>query len=54
MRVEYEKCSQEGKPFKGIYLMNKGEIDKAYDSVPATDKEVKEGFKALIELGESA
>jgi hypothetical protein len=54
MRVEYEKCSQEEKPFKGIYLMNKGEIEKANESVPASDKEVKEGFKALIELGESA
>lgn len=54
MRVEYEKCSQEQKPFKGIYLMNKGEIEKANESVPASDKEVKEGFKALIELGESA
>ena len=54
MRVEYEKCLQEEKPFKGIYLMNKEEVQKAYDSVPASDKKVKEGFKALIELGESA
>ena len=54
MRVEYEKCLQEEKPFKGIYLMNKDEVQKAYDSVPASDKKVKEGFKALIELGESA
>ncbi len=54
MRVEYEKCLEEEKPFKGIYLMNKEVVQKAYDSVPASDKKVKEGFKALIELGESA
>ena len=54
MRDEYQKCLQEEKPFKGIYLMNKEEVQKAYDSVPASDKKVKEGFKALIELGESA
>ena len=54
MRDEYQKCLQEEKPFKGIYLMNKEEVQKAYDSVLASDKKVKEGFKALIELGESA
>lgn len=54
MRVEYQKCVQEEKSFKGLYLMNKDQIDQAYESVPASDKEVKEGFKALIELGESA
>ena len=54
MRVEYQKCVQEEKSFKGLYLMNKDQIDQAYESVPASDKEVKDGFKALIELGESA
>ncbi len=54
MRVEYQNCLQEEKSFKGIYLMNKDQIDEACKSVPATDKQVKEGFKALIELGESA
>tara|TARA_Y100000004_G_scaffold49186_1_gene54152 strand:+ start:4263 stop:4931 length:669 start_codon:yes stop_codon:yes gene_type:complete len=54
MRVEYQNCLQEEKSFKGIYLMNKDQIDQAYESVPASDKEVKDGFKALIELGESA
>jgi len=54
MRVEYQKCVQEEKSFKGLYLMNKDHIDQAYESVPASDKQVKDGFKALIELGESA
>lgn len=54
MRVEYQKCVQEEKSFKGLYLMNKEQIDQAHDSVPASDKQVKEGYKALIELGESA
>ena len=54
MRVEYQNCLQEEKSFKGIYLMNKEQIDQAYESVSASDKEVKDGFKALIELGESA
>ena len=54
MRVEYQKCVQEEKSFKGLYLMNKDQIDQAYESVPASDKQVKEGYKALIELGESA
>ena len=54
MRVEYQNCLQEEKSFKGIYLMNKDQIDQAYESVSASDKEVKDGFKALIELGESA
>ena len=54
MRVEYQKCVQEEKSFKGLYLMNKHQMDQAYESVPASDMEVKDGFKALIELGESA
>lgn len=54
MRVEYQNCVQEEKSFKGLYLMNKEQIDQAYESVPASDKQVKEGYKALIELGESA
>ena len=54
MRGEYQKCEQEEKAFKGLYLMNKDQIDQADESVPASDKQVKDGFKALIELGESA
>lgn len=54
MRVEYQNCVQQEKSFKGLYLMNKDQIDQAYESVSASDKQVKEGYKALIELGESA
>ena len=54
MRGEDQNCLQEEKSFKGMYLMNKDQIDQAYESVSASDKEVKDGFKALIELGESA
>ena len=51
MRKQYDECKKNGTSFKGTYLMNKKEIQKACES--ANDKD-KEGYKALIEIGESA
>ena len=54
MRVEYQKCIQEEKSFKGLYLMNKQGIQEAYENLSDKDKEIKNGYEALMELGESA
>lgn len=50
MRKQYDECKKNETSFKGIYLMNKKEIQKA--SAAADDK-VKDGYEALIEIGES-
>ena len=54
MRVEFQKTVDEKIPFKGLYIMNKDEIQKAYDSLADDDKETKKGFQSLMELGESS
>jgi len=54
MRVEFQKTVDEKTSFKGLYIMNKDEIQRAYDSLSDDDKETKKGFQSLIELGESS
>ena len=54
MRVEFQKTVDEKTSFKGLYIMNKDEIQRAYDSLDDGDKETKKGFQSLMELGESS
>ena len=54
MRVEFQKTVDEKIPFKGLYIMNKDEIQRAYDSLSDDDKETKKGLQSLMELGESS
>tara|TARA_Y100001963_G_C6675784_1_gene397353 strand:- start:582 stop:932 length:351 start_codon:yes stop_codon:yes gene_type:complete len=54
MRVEFQKTVDEKTSFKGLYIMNKDEIQRAYDSLSDDDKETKKGFQSLMELGESS